>query len=135
VGTRGLSKQRAEALVARLEIGLDCGVCLACVSIVSWTVRTGTAAQIRGQLCSMTPDLWHDGLAEVALSAVRDAAEQNVPDAEAALVELEARGGRSGVARAIVRRLALELARREKVEIRAIELTRYRLAQARPEWN
>lgn len=135
VGTRGLSKQRAEALAARLEIDLDCGVCLACVSLVSLTLRTGTPARIRGQLCSMTPHLWYEGLAEAALAAVRDAAQLGVPDAEDALAELEERGGRSGVARAIVRRLALKLKRREDVESQLSELARDRLVLAPPEWN
>ena len=67
-------------------------------------------------LCSITPNLWHEGLAEIALAAVGDAVGRDVPDAEAALTELEWRGGRSGVARAIVRQLALELTRRAEVE-------------------
>ena len=60
----------------------------------------------------MTPDLWHDGLDAQALAAVGRACASGVPDAERALAELEARGGRSVVARAIVRRLAGELAER-----------------------
>jgi hypothetical protein len=58
-----------------------------------------------------------------------------VPDAEAALAELEARGGRSGVARAIVRRLALELLQRAEMEGRLAERARDRLSLAPPEWN
>jgi phosphoserine phosphatase len=60
----------------------------------------------------MTPDLWFDGLDAQALAAVRRACAAGVPDAEQALADLEARGGRSVVARAIVRRLAGELAER-----------------------
>lgn len=92
MSTSGLPKHRAEILTAELDIDLDCGVCLACLSIVAGTIRAGTSHQVRGALSSITPNLWHEGLAEVALAAVRDAVERGVPDANAALSELEARG-------------------------------------------
>ena len=66
-----------------------------------------------------------------ALGAIRSAVELGVPDAEAARTELEALGGRSGVARAIVRQLARELTRRAEVKNSVAELARERL----PEWN
>ena len=46
------------------------------------------------------------------LAAARSACASGVPDAEQALADLEAKGGRSVVARAIVRRLAGELSER-----------------------
>lgn len=121
--------------MARLDIGPDCGVCRVCLSTVAWTIRTGTPAQVRGLLCSMTPILWREGLAEVALAAARDAAAGDVPDAKAALSELEARGARSGVARAIVRHLAVELIRHLDVERQLAAQVRDRLRLAPPEWN
>jgi hypothetical protein len=48
----------------------------------------------------MTPNLWEDGLAEPAFAA-----------------DLERNGGKSSVARAIVRRLAEELSRRAREEM------------------
>ena len=135
VATRGLPKHRAEILAAELDIELDCGVCLGCLSIVAGTLRAGAPAQVRGVLCSITPNLGHEGLAEIALAAVGDAVGRDVPDAEAALTELEWRGGRSGVARAIVRQLALELTRRAEVEKSVAELARDRLTLGPPEWN
>jgi hypothetical protein len=83
----------------------------------------------------MTPDLWADGLEELALSAVRHACEIGVPDAEAALADLERRGGRSSVARSIVRRLAEELSRRARTQMRLETLARDRLRLAPPELN
>ncbi len=62
----------------------------------------------------MTPQLWVDGLAAPALAAVRRAGNRGVPDAAAALADLERHGGDSAVARAIVRRLAEELSRRAR---------------------
>ncbi len=58
----------------------------------------------------MTPDLWGDGLAEPALAAVRRACD-------------------------IVRRLAEELSRRARTELRLAALRRERLPPAAPELN
>ncbi len=135
MSTRGLPKHRAEILATRLDVALDRGICRACLSVVALAIREGTAAQVRGQLCSIAPNLWYEGLAEVALAAVSDAVEQGVPDASAALSELEARGARSGVARAIVRRLAVELLRHDEMERRLAALARDRLTLAPPQWN
>jgi hypothetical protein len=65
----------------------------------------------------MTPNLWQDGLAEPALAAVRRASDRGVPDAAAALADLERNGGESSIARAIERRLAEELSRRTREEL------------------
>lgn len=135
MAARGLPKHRAEALAARLDIGLDCGICLLCLSLVSDRLRTGTVHEIRGGLCAMTPTLWDEGLEPAAVAAVREAAAADVPDADAALLELEARGGRSGVARAIVRQLALRLTREAQTELRLMDFARDRLSVASPEWN
>jgi hypothetical protein len=83
----------------------------------------------------MTPDRWDDGLAEPALAAVRRACELGVPDAEAALADLERHCGRSSVARSIVQRLAEELSRQARTEMRLETLARDRLRLAPPELN
>lgn len=103
---------RTAAIVAQLGLDLDDGICHACLSFVSFAVDSGDEREIRRQVRRMTPDLWHDGLDVQALAAVRAACAAGVPDADHALADLEARGGRSGVARAIVRRLAGELVER-----------------------
>jgi hypothetical protein len=102
---------------------------------VSFAIDSGDAADIARQTRQMTPDLWGEGLAEPALVAVRRACRAQVPDAEAALEELERAGGRSGVARAIVRRLAADLTRRTRRELKLEEVARPRLSLAPPEQN
>lgn len=129
-----LSKPRADAFAAQLGLSLD-GVCLACLSFVSFAVEDGDEREIRRQLRALTPDLWADGLDVSALQAVRAACAGGVRDGPAALAELQELGPRSAVARAIVRRLAEELVRRTRVELRLEEHARPRLSLAPPELN
>jgi hypothetical protein len=133
--SRPLSQARADALATKLEISLDRGICHACLSFVSFALDDGDPRDIAREVRRMTPDLWHDGLAEPALAAVRDACEAGVPDAAAALDDLERNGGRSSVARAIVRRLAEDLSRRTRTEMRLETLARDRLRLPPPELN
>jgi hypothetical protein len=104
------SPVRAAELAERLEVPFD-GICLACLSFVSSAIHTGDERDVRTWVRRMTPDLWHDGLDEIALRYVGAAA---IDDAEAAeaLADLERDGPRSAMARAIVldlgRRLAAE---------------------------
>jgi len=75
------------------DLDLDCdriGICGACLSLVPTP----------GDAQRMTPILWDEGLREPALAAVRRLGD------EAALADLEANGGRSKTARAIVVHLA-----------------------------
>ena len=109
---------RAHALAKKLDLDLYAsGVCYACLSFVSMAMDKGDPAEIARETRRMTPDLWEDGLAEPALAAVRCACELGVPDAEAALADLERNGAHSSVARSIVRRLAAELSRRTRTEM------------------
>lgn len=108
-----LSTVRADAIAARLELDLDDGICHACLSFVSFAIDDGDEREVRGWVRRMTPDIWSDGLDAQAFAAVRKACDAGVADSEQALADLEAKGGRSVVARAIVRRLAGELAERE----------------------
>jgi hypothetical protein len=107
-----LSPVQAAALAERLDIPFD-GICLACLSFVSSAVRAGDERDIRLWVRRMTPDLWHDGLDEIALRHVGAAA---IDDAEAAeaLADLERDGSRSTMARAIVLCLAQRLAAEEE---------------------
>jgi hypothetical protein len=110
---QGWSNARAAAVTARLRLDLDDGICFACLWFVSTAIHKGDEREVRRQVRHMTPSLWHDGLDEQAFAAVREACAAGVPDAELALADLEAKGGRSLFARAIVRRLGAELAERE----------------------
>jgi len=132
--SRPLTPARADALAASLDIDLDKGICHACLCVVSFALDRGNPAEIAGEVRRMTPDLWADGLAEHALAAARRARERGVPDAEAALAELEGEGGRSRMARAIVLRLAAELSRRTRTEMRLGATARERFPPS-PELN
>lgn len=133
--SRPLPQPRADALATTLDLDLDAGICHACLSFVSLALDRGDPVEIACQIRGMTPDLWDDGLAEPALAAVRRACEFGIPDAEAALADLERHCGMSSVARSIVRRLAEELSRRARTEIRLETLARHRLRSAPPELN
>jgi hypothetical protein len=126
---------RADLLATRLDIGLDVGICYACLSFVSFALDGGDPAEIARETRRVTRDLWDEGLAEPALAAVQRACERGVPDAHAALADLERNRGSSSVARSIVRRLAEELSRRTRTEMRLEALARDRLRLAPPELN
>src|SRR5439155_13680260 len=104
-----LPQPRADALATMLHLDLDTGICHACLSFVSFALDEGDPVEIARQLRRMTPDLWEDGLDAQALAAAEQACELGVPDAREALTDLQRHGGRSIVARAMVRKLAEEL--------------------------
>ena len=127
---------RARTLVSQLEVDVSrTSICYACLCVVSFPLDAGDERRAVYEARSMTPVLWHEGLAEYALAVVRQAAEARVRDAAPALEELERRGGRSAVARALVLRLADDLARRTRTELRIEAEARERLALAPPELN
>jgi hypothetical protein len=130
----GFSELRAHSLAEQLDVGLE-GVCAACLSFVSIALDHGDPADVARELRRMTPDIWADGLEAHALASVRRAVELGVVDADAALADLEARGGRSVTARAIVLKLARDLSRRVHTGVRVGSLVRERLDEAPPEWN
>ena len=87
------------------DLGLDVDripICHACLSFVSMSLKDPKEA--RHWTFRMTPNLWEEGLREPALDAVRRLGDR------AALADLEANGGRSKTARAIV----MELARQQE---------------------
>ncbi len=110
-------------------------VCHACLGFVSFPLDAGEVEEARSWARRLTPYIWAEGLAEPALAAVRQAAEDGAPLAEACLADLEERGGRSVVARAIVLRLAADLTARTRTELALEQAARPRLQLATPEWN
>ena len=132
---RAFTQRRADELVSELDLDLDQGICHACLSFVSFAVDDGDPREIARQTRRMTGFMWDEGLAEQAFSAVRRARDRGVRDAADALVDLEKKTFRSVVARSIVRRLAEELTRRTKTELRLEALARDRLGRAPPELN
>ena len=92
---------------AQLDLDVDqIGICQACLSFVSCSLKDPKEA--RHWTYEMTPFMWEEGLKEPALAAVR-----KLGDAEA-LADLEAKGGRSKTARAIVMHLARQQDERER---------------------
>ena len=132
---RRFPQDRAGAFAAGLDVGLDSGICFACLGIVAMALDFGGPGDVARELDRMTPDLWADGLSEVAIAAVRRSRDTGVPDAHVALADLEERGGRSVVARAIVQKLAEELSRRVHTTARVEEAARGRSLLRPPEWN
>jgi hypothetical protein len=128
-----LDLAEAEAVARRLDVSLDCGICLACLSFVSMAIDEGDRRAIATETRRLTPDLWAEGLAEPLLDAARRARAEGVPGAAAALADLEERGARSRVARAVVRRLAEKLSVRVRFLARAHEQAR--TEGVRPELN
>jgi hypothetical protein len=128
-------KPRADRLVDQLELTLE-GICLACLSFVSFPLdQDAPWPVVEGAVRRLTPDLWVDGLEQQAFDAVRRAVGRGVPDAEAALADLEAFGPRSGVARAIVRGLARQLVEWERRDRLLVDTARPRLQRAPSELN
>ncbi len=120
-----------EALVAALDLDVNAiGICHACLSFVSFPLDDGDEREAKRQARTMTPWLWEEGLDKTVLDAMRKACGDGVPGAEPALSELERKGGRSAVARAIVLSLAADLARQTRIELAALD----RLRSA-AEWN
>jgi len=105
-----LTPQRAAVLAATLDIEVwKAGICLPCLSFVSFPLDHGDEREVRRQTLSMTPILWDEGLAPTARLALERAQKRGIKDADRALADVDSRGGRTTIARAIVRVLALQL--------------------------
>ena len=131
-----LTLAKSIEIVAQLDLTLaQTPVCLACLSFVSAGLREDDEPDARRWASEMTPVIWEESLAEPAIDAVRRAAERGVAGVEACLADLDMRGGRSVVARAIVLRLAAELAEEERRLAELHRRSRERLDAAPPQWN
>jgi hypothetical protein len=133
--TRTLTDAQAAVLAAGLELDLDDGICHACLSFVSSALEDGEPREIARELRRVTVDLCLDGLDRQALRSVEQACGLGLPNADEALADLRQRGGKSHVARAIVRRLAEELSVRTRTELRVEALARSRIPLAAAEMN
>lgn len=100
---------RARELARAVEVGLDAPICLACLSFVSMAFDEGDPRPVAREGRRIAPDLWDEGLGVAAIGAARRAARAGDRLAQAALDALEAEGGRSPVARALVERLGAGL--------------------------
>jgi hypothetical protein len=110
--------RQAKGIASQLDLDLDdIPICLACLSFVSMAIDGGDERDVRGQLNRITPDLWAEGLAQPPRLALGRARERGLAGAEAALADVEKRGGRSLTAQAIVYRLAADLSARAQGDV------------------
>jgi hypothetical protein len=108
----------ADRLAAQLELDVDdVAICHACLSFVSMAIDGGDEAQIKRQTRRIAPDLWEEGLAQPVRLALGRARERRVAGADEALADVEARGARGVVVRAIVRRLGAQLGERAQGDL------------------
>jgi hypothetical protein len=111
-----LDRTRAAKLAAQLDVHVHrIPICLACLSFVAFPMDSGDERELRRATLHFTPVLWEEGLAEPARQALERARLRRVKDAERAVADVEARGPKTTIARAIVHVLALQLV----AEIRA----------------
>lgn len=105
-----MTAERARTVAAELELDVnDSGVCKACLCFVSFAIDNGDEKEARRQTFAFARPLWEEGLALYARLALERARVAGVPRADEAIVDIEQRGARSPVVRAIVRRLAEDL--------------------------
>jgi hypothetical protein len=111
----------------------EVGICHACLSFVSFAVDDGDEREIARQTNSMAPWLWDDGLALPVQAALQRARRRGVAGVEAAIADVEERGPRSPVVKAVVRLLATDLSRRSRGHLRCLGLDRPRLSIVAPD--
>lgn len=105
-----MTKEEAARLAASLPIGLGShGVCPACLSFVVFALDGEDERRVAGQVTSIAPVLWGEGLDVTVRAALEAAVGRGVDAAAEGLAELRQRGFRSAVFGAVVRRLAVEL--------------------------
>lgn len=100
-----------DRLAETLDVGLcSPGVCPACLSLVASALEEGDGRSVAGRITMVAPDLWAEGLDQPVRAALASHARSEVAGAAEALADLDERGFRSGIFRAVVRRLARALA-------------------------
>jgi hypothetical protein len=96
-----MTSDDAAPLAAKLSVGLGShGVCYPCLGLVALECEAERW---------VAPTLWVEGLDVTVSAAVERAVELGLADAVEARDDLRGRGCRSGIFRAVVRRLAREL--------------------------
>lgn len=101
-----MTAAKACALVEELELDVhETGICLACLSFVSFAIDEGDEREVRRATFAFAPSLWDEGLALPTRLALERARRAGVRNVDEAIVDIERRGSRSPVVRAIVRRL------------------------------
>ena len=105
-----ISAQAAAELATQLDLDVDeVGICHACLSFVTFPQRAGDERETRRATNEFAPILWDEGLEGPVREALARASAAGVAGADAAARDVEARGGGSGIVKAIVRRLDADI--------------------------
>jgi hypothetical protein len=105
-----LDRTRAAQLAAQLDVHVhEIPICLPCLSFVVFPLDSGDERELRRATLHFTPILWDEGLAEPARQALERARVRRVKDADRAVADVDARGARTTIPRAIVHELAHQL--------------------------
>jgi hypothetical protein len=114
-----ITDAEARALAEALELDVyEIGICHACLSFVSFPLDAGDAREVRRALAFVAGDLWAEGLALPVQAALERARRAGVPHADAAIDNIAANGYRAVVVREIILRLAADLTRRTREDLR-----------------
>lgn len=114
-----------EELVLALELDVyEVGICHACLSFVSFPLDLGDEPEVRRALRHFAPVLWDEGLALPVQAALHKASRSGVAGAAEAIADVDARGARATVVRAVIRRLAADLTRRTREDMERAGLLR-----------
>jgi hypothetical protein len=108
--TSGVTAKRVDELAKSLEVGLHSpGVCPMCLLLVATELEHEDGRPAAGRITMIAPTLWAEGLDRPVRDALKRKVRAGIADATDALLDLDERGFRSGIFRAVVRRLAVEL--------------------------
>ena len=108
--TSGVMAKRVEALAKSLDVGLHSpGVCPMCLLLVATELERKDGRAVAGRITMIAPTLWAEGLDRPVRDALERKARSGAAEATDALLDFDERGFRSGIFRAVVRRLAAEL--------------------------
>jgi hypothetical protein len=109
---------QANALAAALDLDVDdIAICHACLSFVCFALDSGDDHKVACSINQVAPDLWAEGLELPVRMALARARDNDVANAEEGISAVEKSGARSVIARAIVRRLAVDLSARAQGDL------------------
>ena len=104
--------EQARSLAEELELDMhETGICLACLWFVAAAVASGDEADARQTTSKFSRWLWEEGLALPLRRALGRARVRGSAVAERAIADVDRRGGRSIVVKAVVRHLAEDMVR------------------------
>jgi hypothetical protein len=112
-------------LAAELDLDVyEVGICHACLSFVSFPLDAGDERETARAIREFAPILWEEGLALPLRAALERARRRGVAGADVAIEDIARRGARASIVTAAIRRLAAELTRRTREELKREGLLR-----------